>query len=228
MIIRTRDNGFNHPLPSEITPQAVYRSRRQWLLAAAALGGGGIASWAGRSAWAQAAAVPRPGKLAALPGRRSVVPGAATMEALTSYGDATSYNNYYEFGTGKDDPARYADQLSIDPWTIKIDGMVEKPAAEDAPSRQAVVGRYILDAAIFDALETQKPGAGGEIQLTDAIARGAFDLGLGGFQFSGARFDCGSKAGMLEATLELATRDPECLAVLKARGLVEPASAVAA
>lgn len=111
---------------------------------------------------------------------------------------------------------------------VTADGMVEKPAAEDAPSRQAVVGRYILDASIFDALETQKPGAGGEIQLTDAIARGAFDLGLGGFQFSGTRFDCGSKAGMLEATLELATRDPECLAVLKARGLVVPASAVAA
>lgn len=104
---------------------------------------------------------------------------------------------------------------------IKADGMVEKPKAQNAPSRQAVVGRYILDASIFDALETQKPGAGGEIQLTDAIARGAADLGLGGFQFSGTRFDCGSKAGMLEATLELAAQDPECLEVLRARGLLQ-------
>lgn len=111
---------------------------------------------------------------------------------------------------------------------IMADGMVEKPAAADAPSRQAVVGRYILDASIFDALETQAPGAGGEIQLTDAIARGASDIGLGGFQFTGRRFDCGSKSGMLEATLELASRDPECLDVLKARGLIEAQSAVAA
>ncbi|MCI5110634.1 MAG: UTP--glucose-1-phosphate uridylyltransferase [Marivita sp.] len=111
---------------------------------------------------------------------------------------------------------------------VMADGMVEKPKAKDAPSRQAVVGRYILDPSIFSALETQPPGAGGEIQLTDAIARGAADLGLGGFQFSGTRFDCGSKAGMFEATLELASRDPECLAVLKAHGLVRPGPAVAA
>lgn len=102
---------------------------------------------------------------------------------------------------------------------VRADGMVEKPNAEDAPSCQAVVGRYVLDAAIFEALETQAPGAGNEIQLTDAIARGAADLGLGGFQFSGTRFDCGSKAGMLDATIELAMQDPDCLAVLKARGM---------
>lgn len=111
---------------------------------------------------------------------------------------------------------------------VMADGMVEKPKPEDAPSRQAVVGRYILDATIFEALATQVPGAGGEIQLTDAIARGASEFGLGGFQFSGRRFDCGSKAGMLEATLELAMNDPECLAVLQARGLAEGRRAVAA
>ena len=118
--------------------------------------------------------------------------------------------------TGKDGPI------------VKADGMVEKPAAKDAPSLQAVVGRYILDGSIFDALVTQKPGAGGEIQLTDAIARGASAIGLGGFQFSGTRFDCGSKAGMLEATLELAMDDPECLAVLSERGLVADTKAAAA
>lgn len=89
------------------------------------------------------------------------------------------------------------------------DAMVEKPNPADAPSRQAVVGRYVLDASIFDALETQQPGAGGEIQLTDAIARGAATIGLGGFQFSGTRFDCGSKKGMLSAALYLARQRPE-------------------
>lgn len=98
--------------------------------------------------------------------------------------------------------------------TIHAKGMVEKPAPEAAPSREAVVGRYILDFAIFQALKTQMPGAGGEIQLTDAISRGAEALGLAGFQFSGTRFDCGSKAGMLRATLHLAAQDPELSHVL--------------
>jgi UTP-glucose-1-phosphate uridylyltransferase len=89
------------------------------------------------------------------------------------------------------------------------DAMVEKPDPADAPSRQAVVGRYILDASIFDALDIQQPGAGGEIQLTDAIARGASTIGLGGFQFSGMRFDCGSKKGMLSAVMYLARQRPE-------------------
>ena len=111
---------------------------------------------------------------------------------------------------------------------ITADGMVEKPDAKDAPSRQAVVGRYVLDAAIFEALETQEPGANDEIQLTDAIARGADKLGLGGYQFSGTRFDCGSKAGMLEATLQLAKNDPDCLAVLKKCNFDDEPSAAAA
>ena len=111
---------------------------------------------------------------------------------------------------------------------LKADGMVEKPDAKEAPSRQAVVGRYILDAAIFEALETQEPGANDEIQLTDAIARGAETLGLGGFEFSGTRFDCGSKAGMLEATLELALEDPECAEVLRSRGLIDADTPAAA
>lgn len=82
--------------------------------------------------------------------------------------------------------------------------MVEKPAPEDAPSRTAVVGRYVLDASIFDDLATQAPGAGGEIQLTDAIAAAAPRIGLAGLHFSGDRYDCGSKAGMLAASLRLA------------------------
>lgn len=99
---------------------------------------------------------------------------------------------------------------------VRADGMVEKPDPQQAPSRNAVVGRYILNASIFDDLERVTPGAGGEIQLTDAIARGAPRVGLGGYEFSGQRFDCGSKAGMLEATLYLAQSIPECAEVLAA------------
>lgn len=98
---------------------------------------------------------------------------------------------------------------------LHADGMVEKPAADAAPSRHAVVGRYILDPVVFERLRTQTPGAGGEIQLTDAIATDASKLGLTGFTFSGQRFDCGSKAGMLRATLHLASQDPDCAAVLE-------------
>lgn len=94
------------------------------------------------------------------------------------------------------------------------DGMVEKPMPGRAPSRHAVVGRYLLDGSIFQDLESQKPGAGGEIQLTDSIAAGAQRVGLAGFEFSGRRFDCGSKAGMLRATLHIAAGDPECRDVL--------------
>jgi UTP-glucose-1-phosphate uridylyltransferase len=92
---------------------------------------------------------------------------------------------------------------------LKADGMVEKPKAQDAPSQEAVVGRYVLDASIFDMLATQPPGAGNEIQLTDAINTGAGTVGLSGLRFSGRRFDCGAKAGMLRAVLHIASQDPE-------------------
>ncbi len=98
---------------------------------------------------------------------------------------------------------------------VTADGMVEKPDPAEAPSRTAVIGRYILDPVIFDALATQKPGAGDEIQLTDAIAKGIEDVGLKGCYLAGQRFDCGSKAGMLSATLFLASRQPEYAAVLE-------------
>ena len=97
---------------------------------------------------------------------------------------------------------------------VRASGMVEKPDPDDAPSRTAVVGRYILAQSIFEALATQEPGAGGEIQLTDAIARQTPTVGLAGFTLSGRRFDCGSKQGMLAATLFLASRDPQYAAVL--------------
>ncbi len=97
---------------------------------------------------------------------------------------------------------------------LSADGMVEKPAPEAAPSTEAVVGRYILDGSLFGDLEQQTPGAGNEIQLTDAIARGIARVGLAGLRFSGTRYDCGSKAGMLRATLAMAAADPAYAEVL--------------
>lgn len=103
---------------------------------------------------------------------------------------------------------------SQDGSLLMADGMVEKPSPEKAPSLDAVVGRYVLDASIFDVLATQPPGAGNEIQLTDAINTGAGTVGLAGLRFSGQRFDCGAKAGMLRAVLHIASQDPEYDAVL--------------
>jgi len=88
-------------------------------------------------------------------------------------------------------------------------GLVEKPDPKRAPSRLGVVGRYVLDPAVMRALDHQGPGALGEVQLTDAIARTLTDTSLHGVRFSGRRFDCGSKAGFVEATLTVALEHPE-------------------
>ncbi|PWR02862.1 UTP--glucose-1-phosphate uridylyltransferase [Meridianimarinicoccus roseus] len=85
---------------------------------------------------------------------------------------------------------------------VTAKGMVEKPKAEDAPSNLAVIGRYILSPKVLDNLNSLRAGAGGEIQLTDAIAQeiGGAE-GVHGYRFRGQRFDCGSKAGFLQATV---------------------------
>ena len=126
MIIKTHTDSFIHPRPSEITPLRVYQSRRELIQQMA--GGAALiamASWAGRQALAQQA---HPGKLAALPGAKSAVSGAVTMENVTDYKDATSYNNYYEFGTDKSDPGKNAHTLKTSPWAVEVEGMVKKPA----------------------------------------------------------------------------------------------------
>ncbi len=87
---------------------------------------------------------------------------------------------------------------------IEANGVVEKPAPERAPSTLAVIGRYILQPDVFRHLEAAEPGAGGEIQLTDAIARMIADHALHGYRFDGRRFDCGDKLGFLEANLAFA------------------------
>lgn len=91
----------------------------------------------------------------------------------------------------------------------RLRGIVEKPRPEAAPSNLAVVGRYILTPRIFELLEDTRAGAGGEIQLTDAIARLLRDEAVYGFEFDGRRFDCGSKLGYLEATVHYGLKHPE-------------------
>ena len=86
---------------------------------------------------------------------------------------------------------------------VSVKGMVEKPEPDDAPSNLAVIGRYILTPSVLQNISKAKKGAGGEIQLTDAIADeiGKEDGGVYGYRFRGQRFDCGSKAGFLQATV---------------------------
>ncbi len=131
MPIHIPRHGFDHATPSDITPRAIYEQRRDLIkLLAGGAAGAVLAGWAARDAMAQ---TPRPGKLAALPGARSAVAGAVTMEKLTDYGDVTGYNNFYEFGTDKADPARHAHALQTSPWSVEIEGLVNKP------------GRYALE-----------------------------------------------------------------------------------
>jgi UTP--glucose-1-phosphate uridylyltransferase len=93
---------------------------------------------------------------------------------------------------------------------VKAKGMVEKPKPEEAPSNLAVIGRYILTTKVLQNLNKMKQGAGGEIQLTDAIAQeiGGKDS-VYGFRFQGQRYDCGSKAGFLQATVAFALARPD-------------------
>ncbi len=86
--------------------------------------------------------------------------------------------------------------------------MVEKPAPQDAPSNLAVVGRYVLPGRVFELLESTRPGAGGEIQLTDALEALLKQQTMLAYRFQGRRFDCGNKLGLVKATLHLAMRDP--------------------
>jgi UTP--glucose-1-phosphate uridylyltransferase len=97
----------------------------------------------------------------------------------------------------------YKDRLEL------VDGIVEKPFPEKAPSTLAVVGRYVLSNSIFDFLERIGKGAGGEIQLTDGIAELMKHEQVMAYRFEGRRFDCGSKLGYLQATVAMGLKHPE-------------------
>jgi UTP--glucose-1-phosphate uridylyltransferase len=110
----------------------------------------------------------------------------------------------------------YGVVAAVDPGeggSAPVTDIVEKPRPEEAPSNLAVVGRYILHPGVMRALATQEPGRGGEIQLTDAIrkliASDGPGSGVDAFRFRGRRYDCGSKMGFLEATMDLGLEHPE-------------------
>ena len=119
-----KDRGFEHPVASEITPRQVYEGRRGLLKGAAAL-----AAFGALPATAQTPA--RPGKGAPLASVRSTLAGAQVMDKPTPYQDVTTYNNFYEFGTDKADPARNAGSLKTRPWTVAVEGEVKKPGTYD-------------------------------------------------------------------------------------------------
>jgi len=125
MINRSHTQVFDHSVSSEITTRQAYLGRRDLIRAlAGGVAGAALAAWATRDAMAQAT---RPGKLAALTGDRSAVAGAMSMEKRTAYKDASTYNNFYEFGTDKSDPAENAHTLKTSPWSVEIEGLVNKP-----------------------------------------------------------------------------------------------------
>ncbi|MBR2518662.1 MAG: UTP--glucose-1-phosphate uridylyltransferase GalU [Selenomonadaceae bacterium] len=103
----------------------------------------------------------------------------------------------------------------VDDDIFKVKDLIEKPAREAAPSRIAILGRYILTPSIFSYLETQEAGAGGEIQLTDGLKRLAKDEAMYAYIFKGHRYDVGTKLGFLQANIEFALRNPEITNDLK-------------
>lgn len=99
---------------------------------------------------------------------------------------------------------------------VKVGQMVEKPSPEKAPSRLGVAGRYVLTPSVFDRIENQPRGSGGEIQLTDGIAQLIATEGVHAYRYEGKRYDCGSKEGFLEASVEFALKHPEVGASFRA------------
>ena len=111
----------------------------------------------------------------------------------------------------REDTGKYGivDAESISERAARIRLVVEKPKPEVAPSNLAIVGRYVLPGRIFSLLERTKPGAGGEIQLTDAIEALLHEKPVLAYRFEGTRFDCGNKLGLVKATLHMALNDAQ-------------------
>jgi UTP--glucose-1-phosphate uridylyltransferase len=125
--------------------------------------------------------------------------------------DETGGNVVAVMDVPREHTSRYGilDVASDDGRLIEAKGIVEKPKPELAPSTASVVGRYILLPRVFDHLSGQKPGAGGEIQLTDALARMIGETPFHGLRYQGTRFDCGDKLGFLQATIAFALARPD-------------------
>ena len=116
-----------------------------------------------------------------------------------------------------EDISKYSslDGKQVDEGIYKVRNLVEKPKPEEAFSNIAILGRYILTPSIFSYLETQTPGAGGEIQLTDSLNRLAHDEAMYAYVFKGHRYDVGTKIGFLQANIEFALRNNEVSDSLK-------------
>lgn len=125
MLIKPRPNGIDRPFASEITPRAVFESRRQFIqqMALGTIAGGALLEMATRDAFAQSATAQK------LPAKANAA--YVMVDKPTAYKDATSYNNFYEFGTDKGDPVKYADTLKTQPWTVSIEGEINKPQVID-------------------------------------------------------------------------------------------------
>ena len=115
------------------------------------------------------------------------------------------------------DTARYGvlDPEADDGRLVRARGLVEKPPPDEAPSTLAIVGRYVLDPGVLEALDDQEAGAGGEIQLTDAMARAIGKAPFHGLRFEGRRFDCGNPPGLLEANIAAALARPDLAAATR-------------
>ncbi|MBF0242321.1 MAG: UTP--glucose-1-phosphate uridylyltransferase GalU [Desulfamplus sp.] len=114
-----------------------------------------------------------------------------------------------EVEKGETDKYGILDADEIEDSFVRVRAMVEKPKPEDAPSNLAIIGRYILTPRIFDYLGENRAGAGGEIQLTDAMSQLLKEQPIFGYKFKGKRFDCGDKAGFQMANLAFAMERPE-------------------
>jgi UTP--glucose-1-phosphate uridylyltransferase len=138
--------------------------------------------------------------------------GGSVLATMTIEGPGISA---YGVLAGSEDP--------VNKRIYNCTGMVEKPKLEDAPSTQAIIGRYVLTPRIFELLEQTTPGAGGEIQLTDGIKALLKEEKVFGYTFEGKRFDAGDKFGMLQATVEFALKrddlGPQFRAYLKGLAL---------
>jgi len=138
----------------------------------------------------------------------------AGKSCLTQMVDVYEYHGRSVLGVErvpKEETNKYGvvDAIQLHDRVYKVNSIVEKPKPEEAPSNLAVVGRYILTPAIFDQLKQIGRGAGGEIQLTDAIADLLKDEQVLCYEFEGKRYDCGSKIGYMQATVEYGLKHPE-------------------
>ena len=128
------------------------------------------------------------------------------LKQLCDAWEGTGGNMVAVMEVPREQTGRYGilDVVSDDGCRVEANGLIEKPAPETAPSTVAVIGRYILMPDVFDHLSRLETGAGGEIQLTDAIAAMIGDAPFHGLRFEGERFDCGSRAGFVQANVAFA------------------------